>query len=76
MCREVWVSQGNDFMSGTVFIGLKVTAYYDSIYFFPLETSEGCITIIDPLSRQSPVLYHCARRGQSRAEFNFKPFDF
>jgi hypothetical protein len=37
MCREVWVSQGNDFISGTVFIGLKVTTYYDSIYFFRLK---------------------------------------
>jgi hypothetical protein len=28
MCREVWILQGIEFISGTVFIELKVTAYY------------------------------------------------
>jgi hypothetical protein len=56
MCREVWFLQGNESISGTVSFELKVTSYCDSIYFFPLETRERCITIIDSLSRQSPVL--------------------
>jgi hypothetical protein len=76
MCREVWILQGNEFICGTVSIELMVTAYDHSMYFFPLETTEGCITIIDSLSRQSPVLNYCLRGGQRRPKFNFKLFDF
>jgi len=37
MCREVWILQGNEFISDTVSIESKVTAYKSQFTFFRLK---------------------------------------